>query len=161
VDANKHDKAFIAQFLLVIGGLGAFTVGIIVIANLLDTREAMDDAARQRLAERIQPVGQVITDPAALLKLTAASAAARAPMSADEAINKVCGACHLSGVLGAPKIGDKAAWNARKAAAGGVGGLVKSASKGKNQMPPRGGDPSLTDDELKATIELMLRKSGV
>jgi cytochrome c5 len=161
VEANKHDKAFIAQFLLVIGALGAFTLAIIVIANLLTKPAGPDEAARTRLAERIQPVGQAITDPAALLKLTAAATAARAPMAPDEVLAKVCGACHTTGVLDAPKIGDKSAWGARKSAAGGVAGLVKSAIRGKNQMPPRGGDASLSDGELKSTIELMLKKTGV
>ncbi|HUS24631.1 MAG TPA: c-type cytochrome [Candidatus Binatia bacterium] len=160
MDADKHDKVFIAQFGLVIGALGAFTVAIIVIANLLDTSDLGDEGARARLVERIQPPAQVITDPQALLKLTAASTAARAPMSGDEVVSKVCGACHGAGVLGAPKIGDAGAWKARSGAAGGVGGLVKSAIHGKGQMPPRGGDASLSDAEIKDAIEAMLKKSG-
>jgi cytochrome c5 len=38
---------------------------------------------------------------------------------------------------------------------------VKSAAKGKNSMPPRGGDASLSDSELKAAIEQMLKQAGI
>jgi len=76
-------------------------------------------------------------------------------------VAQVCAACHGAGVLGAPKIGDKAAWSARKAAAGGVDGLATSAEKGKNSMPPRGGRADLSDDEVKAAVQEMLKQTGV
>jgi cytochrome c5 len=57
-------------------------------------------------------------------------------------------------------VGDKAAWSARKSAAGGADGLAASAIKGKNSMPARGGNADLSDDEIKATVGLMLQKSG-
>jgi cytochrome c5 len=60
-------------------------------------------------------------------------------------------------VLGAPKIGDHAAWGGRKSKVGGLDGLVKSAAAGKGNMPPRGGDASLSDAELKAAVEQMTR----
>jgi cytochrome c5 len=71
----------------------------------------------------------------------------------------VCSACHGTGVLNAPKIGDKAAWGKLKAT--GIKALLANAIKGKNQMPPRGGDPSLSDDEMKAAIEQMMKLTGV
>jgi len=84
---------------------------------------------------------------------------ARAPMSGAEIVTKVCGACHGSGVLNAPKIGDKAEWSKRKAA--GMAALLASSIKGKNQMPARGGDASLSDAEVKAAVEQMLKQTGV
>ena len=70
----------------------------------------------------------------------------------------MCSACHGAGVLGAPKIGDKGEWSRRKAA--GLAALVGSAIRGKNSMPSRGGDPSLSDDEVKAAVQEMLKQTG-
>jgi cytochrome c5 len=152
VNPEHHDKTFVVTFLLVLGFLGVFTVGILFIANTLSAKDLDDPQNMTRVAERIKPVGQVITDENMLLAV-APPAAARAPMTGAEIVTKVCGACHGSGVLNAPKIGDKAEWNKR----GNLKTLVASAIKGKNAMPPRGGDPSLSDDEVKAAVEEMLK----
>ena len=158
MDVEKHDKNFMMTFSLVLGFLGAFTVTIWIIAVAISKAEAEDPAAQARVVERIKPVGEVITDPAKLLEVAAAGPA-RAPMTGDQVVAKVCNACHGTGVLNAPKVGDKAEWAKRKAI--GMQALVTSAIKGKNQMPPRGGDPSLSDDEMKAATEQMLKQSGV
>lgn len=159
MDSYQHDKVFIVTFLGVLGFLGAFTVAILFIANAL-APAAPDEIAQARIEERIKPVGQVITDPAALLKVSAASAVARAPMAGAEIVARVCSACHGTGVLSAPKIGDTGAWSKLRAD-GGVAGMVARAIKGKNAMPPRGGDPSLSDAEVKAAVEQMLKQTGV
>ena len=152
MNPEHHDKTFVVTFLLVLGFLGVFTVGILFIANTLSAKDLDDPQNMTRVAERIKPVGQVITDEKMLLAV-APPPAARAPMTGAEIVTKVCGACHGSGVLNAPKIGDKAEWNKR----GNLKTLVASAIKGKNAMPPRGGDPSLSDDEVKAAVEEMLK----
>lgn len=159
MNPEQHDKAFIKTFGAVLGFLGVFTASIWVIAHAVGGHEPAEDEARARIEERIKPLGQVATDASQLVAMTAPAAAARAPMSGAEVVTRVCGACHGSGVLNAPKIGDKAEWAKRKAA--GMSALMASSIKGKNQMPARGGDPSLTDDEMKAAVEHMLKQSGV
>lgn len=68
-----------------------------------------------------------------------------------------CAGCHGSGVLGAPKLGDAAAWSARAKAAGGIDGLVRSATAGTTKgMPPKGGRADLSAAQLKETIEYMM-----
>ena len=79
------------------------------------------------------------------------------PRSAEAVYNTICKACHEAGVAGAPKTGDKAAWAPRIAT--GMATLVKVATEGKNAMPPRGGDATLTDAELKATVEFLVDKA--
>ena len=109
------------------------------------------------IAQRIAPVGQVCIQGEECKGMTAAAAPAAAggARSADDVIAAHCGACHGSGVLGAPKTGDTAAWKARADAKGGVDGLLKSAIAGINAMPPKGTCATCTDDELKAAIEKM------
>jgi cytochrome c oxidase subunit II len=64
-----------------------------------------------------------------------------------------CTVCHSTGVAGAPKFGDKAAWAPRLAQ--GKPALYNSALKGKNAMPPRGGNAALSDEAVKAAVDYM------
>ena len=95
---------------------------------------------------RIQPVARVE------LKKTVAPSDGK-PRSAEAVYNAICKACHDTGVAGAPKTGDKAAWAPRLAT--GAAALLKSATNGKNAMPARGGAADLSDDELKAAVEYL------
>ncbi|MFI0398919.1 MAG: cytochrome c-550 PedF [Thiolinea sp.] len=99
----------------------------------------------------------------------AAAAAASAPSTntpastvartGEEVFNTVCTACHTAGILNAPKIDDKAAWEPR--AAKGLQGLLAASINGLNQMPAKGGNPSLTEQELSDAITYMLGKAGI
>ena len=62
-----------------------------------------------------------------------------------------CAMCHAAGVAGAPKFGDKAAWAPRIAT--GKPALVVSVTKGKNAMPPKGGNTALTDADIAAAVD--------
>jgi cytochrome c5 len=70
-----------------------------------------------------------------------------------------CEACHANDVAGAPLVSNKAAWAPRLAK--GRDALYKSALGGLTgpkgtQMPPRGGNDRLADDEVKAAVEYMM-----
>jgi cytochrome c5 len=71
----------------------------------------------------------------------------------------LCGACHGSGAGGAPQP-TKEAWAPRIAQ--GVDTLYKHAIDGfqgqAGIMPPRGGNPSLTDEQVKASVDYMVQK---
>jgi cytochrome c5 len=58
------------------------------------------------------------------------------------------------GVAGAPKLGDKAAWDARIAT--GKEALYNSSLHGKNAMPPKGGNAALADADIKAAVDYMV-----
>lgn len=99
--------------------------------------------------------------------VAAAPAPAAAPVATAEnsvgksVYGKTCALCHGAGVAGAPKPGDKADWAPRIAQGNDV--LLKHAIEGftgaKGQMPARGGNPALTDDEIKATVAFMVDQS--
>lgn len=76
------------------------------------------------------------------------------PRDGATVYNTICMACHATGLAGAPKTGDKAAWAPRIAT--GLEALLKSATNGKNAMPARGGNAGLSDDELKAAVEYLV-----
>ena len=75
-----------------------------------------------------------------------------------EIVETVCAACHASGALGAPKIGDKGAW--AKHIGGGLDHLKQLAIKGNGAMPARGGNPDLSDIEVTRAIVYMANQSG-
>jgi cytochrome c5 len=84
-----------------------------------------------------------------------AAKATKASAKADgkKVFDTTCVVCHGSGVAGAPKFGDKAAWAPHLAH--GTAELYQSALKGKNAMPPKGGNMTLSDDEVKAAVDYM------
>nr|WP_256680726.1 hypothetical protein [Pseudomonas sp. LTJR-52] len=59
------------------------------------------------------------------------------------------------GLLGAPKIGDKASWEVLASQKGGMDGLLHNAIKGVNAMPPKGACSDCTDDDLRRAIQMM------
>ncbi len=68
-----------------------------------------------------------------------------------------CAACHATGVLGAPKWGDHAAWAPRIPT--GLDALTQSAIKGKNAMPAQGGR-DLSDAEIRSGVIYMANAGG-
>ena len=93
----------------------------------------------------------------------AAPAAATASAKPDPAKGKAvydanCAACHATGVAGAPKAGDKAAWSARLGQ--GYTGLYDNALKGIRGMPAKGGNADLPDADLANAVAYMFTEAG-
>ena len=86
-------------------------------------------------------------------KKTAANAAASGSMDPKAVYEKYCVACHGAGVAGAPKLGDKAAWEPRIKQ--GPETLYKHALEGFKAMPPKGGAADLPDALIKATVDYL------
>ena len=78
---------------------------------------------------------------------------AEAGGAAPALFTQVCSVCHLTGLAGAPKFGDKAAWAPRLPQ--GIDGLTASAIKGKGAMPPKGGS-NASEAEIKAVVTYMV-----
>lgn len=162
MEPKNHDAVFVRNFGMVLGILFGIFFICIFAARLLDAGdEHADPEAQARLEARIKPVANVVTDPSVLVKLAAAAQASRPAMTGEQVYSKICTGCHAAGVLNAPKVGDKAAWGERAKTQGGLDGLAKKAISGLNAMPPRGGDSSLSDDEVKGAVEYMLKQTGV
>lgn len=98
----------------------------------------------------------------AVSSISALLVLAAQPAMADgkQTYDTYCQACHNTGVAGAPKAGDKAAWEPRVAQ--GMEVLMNTAVNGKGAMPPKGTCMSCSDDELKAAIKYMVEeKTGL
>lgn len=70
---------------------------------------------------------------------------------------QICRACHATGIAGAPVMGDRNAWQPRISAGSEV--LLESALRGKGGMPPKGGNPGLSDAQVRAAMEYMISQS--
>jgi cytochrome c5 len=85
---------------------------------------------------------------------TAAPAASSGKSDGKGVYEKVCAVCHAAAIAGAPKFGDKSAWAPRIAT--GIDTLHASALKGKNAMPPKGGNLALPDADVMAAVDYMV-----
>lgn len=83
-----------------------------------------------------------------------ATETAAANPAGEKLYNSLCFSCHATGLLNAPKFGDKQAW--AKYADSSIDTMLKNAIHGIGAMPPRGGSQA-TDAELKAAIEYMVQ----
>src|SRR5690606_13847066 len=76
----------------------------------------------------------------------------------QQVYESTCVACHGAGVAGAPKLGDNAAWAPFIKA--GYEDMVNKAIHGVGAMPPKGGNPSLSDFEVARAVVYIANKSG-
>lgn len=74
----------------------------------------------------------------------------------EKIYNENCAACHDRGIAGAPKLGDRAAWETHLAE--GIEHLQQMALSGEGAMPPRGGNPALSDEDVRAAVGYMVEK---
>jgi cytochrome c5 len=84
--------------------------------------------------------------------------AAASAQSGENTYKQVCVSCHGSGVLNAPKFGDKAKW-APLIAEGQVT-LTAHAYVGVRAMPPKGGNPNLTVEAFSDALVYIVNNSG-
>jgi len=146
--------------IVVVGLIVLFQTSILAIlygGNQVPNAMTANDSAS--IAKRLKPV-ITLADirNSGGVEAAAAPAVAAVTKSPKDLYSAVCMACHANAVGGAPKPGNKAAWEPRFAK--GVDGLLASAKHGIGIMPPKGGS-SYSDDELKSIIEYMLTESGL
>lgn len=119
--------------------------------------ESMEPEA---VEERIAPVAEVnVGEPPAAPAAPAEPAAQETQVAAEggvgeKIVNQVCAMCHASGLMNSPRIGNAEDWAPRLEQ--GIETVYDHAINGLNMMPARGGNPSLTDDEVKAAVDFMI-----
>lgn len=175
---DEHSSAIKTpkQLITVIVAAFVFPVLIIMLLGHLATGNVSVDRSNpafsdQTVAKRLKPVGTLVfasDSPQPEVSATASPGGAAgmppAPAAASGEGDKIktiytssCAACHGTGAAGAPKLGDKAAWVPRIKA--GAESLYNSAIKGKNAMPPKGGNASLSDSDVKAVVDYMVSEA--
>jgi cytochrome c5 len=120
-------------------------------------------AGGSSVAERIKPVGEIAFAAAQTGQSPAQNAVATVTPARDgqQVYQASCVACHDAGIAGAPKLGDKGQWAKRIAKgpdtlyASAVNGIQGSAGV----MPAKGGNPALSNAEVKAAVDYMVARS--
>lgn len=176
--SNHDDSVFVRNFSLVLAGLCVIGLVAFILAKVVSRSAEDDQVPSDGVAARVAPMGQVHTGPETLSIAATAPAPATAAKAADTnaaaesaapdadsgkaVYDKACFACHAQGIAGAPKHGDMAAWEARLDQ--GVAVLYDHAINGytgaAGMMPARGGNPSLSDAEVKAGVDYMIAAVG-
>lgn len=115
-------------------------------------------------ASRLAPVGQLTVGAPApaggAAVADAAGAAATPAFDAKGEYDKICAACHGSGLMGAPKFGDTTAWQARLDKHGSLDALVKQGIQGLGSMPPKGG-AGISDDQFHDVVVYLLENANI
>jgi len=152
---TEHSSPIKTPKQLIIVVVLAFAIpilGAVMLADLAVSGKKPEESSAAReeaVAKRIKPVGEV---------LVAAAGGAQQLRDGKTVVEVACAACHVSGALNAPKIGDNAAWG--KLTGRGLETLTASAIKGVRQMPARGGNPDLADVEVARAVVYMANLSG-
>lgn len=110
----------------------------------------------ETIAERLKPSGELCLQGMDCGGV-AAPVAAAGPKSGSEVYNSVCMACHDTGAAGSPKRGDVAAWESRLEQ--GMATLYEHSLNGIRGMPAKGGNPNLSDDEVKLAVDYIVEAS--
>ena len=160
------------------GAIGGIVLTLFLI--LLGTINAGDVNERQRVdrntrygassgtAERVKAVGQMnlashtAASSAASSAATQVAATETAVIDVKKIYNGMCVACHGAGVAGAPRVGDKGAWAERidKGASTLYANAINGVQGSSGVMPAKGGNPALSDDEIKAVVDYMVAQSN-
>ena len=150
-------KSLLETIFVVIGT----PVGAIIIITFATTKSDTEDTTvkvveNKPVEENVQPVAEVKV--AENNTATDNNSEENSLISGEKISQVNCILCHGAGVMGAPKIGDAAQWEARIAQ--GKDKLIDHAIKGINMMPAKGGNAALSDEEVAAAVIWMANQSG-
>jgi cytochrome c5 len=166
---RNYDLEFLKKFSMVIGFLMLVTLGLIAGAYYVHQHLPVEvnPVALKKTQDRIAPAGAVYAGTTGAAAQAAAVAAAASQAASQVAyggttdgsviFGQLCTGCHTSGAGGAPTL-DQAHWGPRVAQ--GKDTLYKHAIEGftgsAGVMPAKGGNPSLSDEQVKATVDWMV-----
>ena len=161
---ESSDRHFFNAFSLVLGFLIVFAIILFAFARLIgvDSQSQyvkLDPMRLKEIDQNTAPFAHIAVaghDNTALAVLTAPktnAAAANVPATGEQAFAQVCSACHSTGINGAPKMGDRAAWGPRIAQ--GKEALYSHVIEGKGNMPARGGT-TWPEAAIRMTVDYMV-----
>ena len=169
--ANGQAQAFLQYFFIILLMLlGVFVILVVLDRTLGSTEVNIDEQRAVVIAEETQPIGNVrvsgvtVSGPASG---QVASVNGEENTGTGTELGKIiydglCFACHSTDLANIPQLGDTAVWADRiaqgnlllyeRAITGftGVSGMV---------MPPKGGNVSLSDEEVRAAVDYIIANS--
>ena len=136
-------------------------------ASATDTVASAAQAAASKVEDTAAKAASEVKEAASEAKPAEKTEAAPADAKQDASSAKVdgkavfeanCKACHGGTIPGAPVVGKNDDWAPRIKQ--GKDTVYKHALEGFNTMPAKGGNTSLSDDDVKAAVDYMVNQSG-
>lgn len=137
------------------GSMRRLGLAFVAVAAITGAASALAPGTEDEIRARLAPVGQLCRagDDCGVV----VAAAPTEPRSGEEVYNSFCFACHATGVGGAPKVGDVAAWEPRIGK--GMEALWGTMQNGLNAMPAKGTCQNCSDDELRASMNYLVESA--
>ncbi len=169
--SEPQDQIFLQNFIIILVMLLGMIAIFVIIARTIGTDEvAIAKQRAERIAAETAPVGRVRRSDTPAAASTGPAAVADAgtgtetePVDLGKKIyDGLCFSCHSTGLANIPQLGDTAAWTDRIAQGNAL--LYERSIKGfvgesGMVMPAKGGNPSLSDDEVRAAVDYMVSNS--
>ncbi len=156
MEHDQHSSPIKSPKQLIIIVLLSFAIPIALIgllSQLMTSGSQSGHESEDAIIARIKPVGTIVM---------AEATGPKGNLTGEQVFGQVCKACHETGIAGAPKAGDKAAWGPRIAQGEKV--LLQHALAGfqgkAGVMPAKGGNTELTDDEVHRAVVYMANLAG-
>jgi cytochrome c5 len=172
--AEDKDRVFFRNYITIIGLLGVMIVIFIVFSRIFGVRDKAYIAEREHIVNEITaPIGQVLVEgqqaqvsepvqTAAVSEETIAAEPEETGATGKKIYDGLCFSCHSTRLPGIPQLGDASVWADRLAQ--GTNMLYEHAILGFTgssgiMMPAKGGNPALTDDDVKSAVDYMIANS--
>jgi len=152
MNLEKEQNALFELIAIIVGAILGGILFISFVTYDFQSGKSSNVMVESKVKENIQPIARVE------LAQPVLEGSASGGKSGEEIYKAVCLMCHQAGMLNAPKFGDTQAWAPRVAQ--GYEVLVQHAIKGIRSMPAKGGNASLSDNEVANAVLYMSNSSG-
>ncbi len=166
--SQEQDKIFFRNFTLTLAFIAAMMIAFYVIADMVtdEGENTKTNVNTISVAELTKPVGQVAVageeseDTVVQNEIVADASAVGKSISGESVYNGLCVNCHGIAALAAmiPQTGDATAWGPRIKKGIDVlyGNVINGYTGELGMMPAKGGNPALSDEEVKAAVDYII-----
>ena len=164
--SQEQDRAFFKNFTIIMFVLAGLMATFMILGIAFGGIKQSPEKVTAEVMENTAPVARVRIEgdepEAPAMDESTEVAAAEGDNAGKATYGSICVACHGSGIPGIPQLGDAAAWAPRIEQ--GNDTLYEHAINGYTgstglPMPAKGGNPDLSDDDVKAAVDYMVTSS--
>ena len=166
--SQELDRAFFKNFTIILIILAALMAIFMILGVAFGGIKESPEKVTAEVMKNTEPVAKVQMEgdepevPAAEESTEMVAASEGGDDAGKKTYGGICVACHGSGIPNIPQLGDAAAWAPRIEQ--GIDILYEHAivgymGKSGMPMPAKGGNPALSDEEVKAAVDYIVSSS--